>query len=1604
MDNSKQAIVAPFNLKAYGLVNHLLHNNVPVLWAIRAGKAKDGVDFTATAQRLYPSAQAAANLSFSGGPFIVHRDYAAVAKPLMTAFGNNVAVYEMTADATIDIRYQLTHKPRIALLNNGGNASIHQTILDLAGIPNYQIVASAASLGTSSCYTLASEAHWLDLTATATVAAVRQFIQSGGNFFAQCEGVDTYENVGLLQTTAGITKSNVSGGFTYPNADLSYSQFVGELADEGGSFRDWLLSPGSSFQNGGHIHVRNTGGSQQMVATAAKLRTGTGGMVFMLGSHNYANTQDLPHYNGLRMYLNAVMTPADRPLGCGLELTVNRVELILTMTVNNPTPSVGDTVVYTLTLTNNGPDVATNVTVTDQLPSGLTFSSYTASQGTYNSSTGVWTVGNLPVNATVTLVLRATVNAGTTGRTLNNSATATASGQCELNLTNNTDSEPITITAPNRPPDAVNDSYGATEDTTLVVGAMSGVLSNDTDPDGDLLTVTSTGAINTARGGTVMMNANGSFSYSPPANYCGQDSFAYTISDGRGGTDTATVTVNVTCVNDPPDAVNDNASTNEDTPVTINVLSNDTDVDGNPLSVTGASDPPRGSVTINGNGTITYTPDANLCGQDSFTYTISDGRGGTDTATVTVNVVCVNDPPVANDDTTGTNEGTPVVINVLSNDSDVDGNLDPTSVSITVNPRHGTVTVNPVTGAVTYTPNPGFNGIDTFTYRVCDNGGACDTAVVTIGVNSVDDPPVANDDSAVTNEDTPVMINVALNDTDLDGNLNVGSVTVTVNPGRGTVSVNPATGVVTYTPNPNFHGVDTFTYRICDTTSLCDTAVVTVTIRPVNDPPDAVNDSYNATEDTTLTVSAAQGVLANDVDVDGNPLTVTSTGFITTTRGGTVSMNANGSFSYDPPANFCGQDSFTYTISDGQGGTDTATVTLNVACVNDPPVANDDTRGTSENTPVVINVLSNDSDVDGNLDPTSVSITVNPRHGTVTVNPVTGAVTYMPNAGFNGTDTFTYRVCDTNGACDTALVTVIVDSTNDPPVANNDSATTPQGTPVTINVLANDTDVDGVLVPASVTIVSGPAHGTVSVNPVTGQITYTPNPNFYGTDTFVYRVCDNEGACDTATVQVTVTQLPADLVVTKVVDNPAPDLGETITYTITVTNLGPGFASGVEVTERLPSGVTFISAEASQGSYDQTTHVWLVGRLANGESAVLRITVRVNLNATSATITNTVVASANQPDPAPANNTSSVDIGIEAITPPKERATHVHIVFQTPMAPRNGPQPPYPDNQGLLIADYRNDQVRVLLSNGNGTFRVGQQVSVGDGPCAIAVGDFNNDGYTDAVTANQLSGDLSILLGRGDGTFRVQRVLAAGKQPSAVVVGDFNGDDNLDIAVTNAGEDNIVLWLGQGNGAFRAGRSYNTGKQPFGLVVGDLDQDGTLDLATSNFGSENVTVLRGTGRGTFTRITNYLTGKGPLAIVAGDLDQDGRLDLVTADFISNEVSILHNNGRSGFSVMRRLPGGSQRGPIAMATDRFVGPMLGIATANIATGEIAVYIGPIDRSNPMRPQTYRAFDGPASIATGDFNNDGRQDISILDADGITLGVLLSTSDNKFKLTQ
>jgi uncharacterized repeat protein (TIGR01451 family) len=403
-----------------------------------------------------------------------------------------------------------------------------------------------------------------------------------------------------------------------------------------------------------------------------------------------------------------------------------------------------------------------------------------------------------------------------------------------------------------------------------------------------------------------------------------------TVSDGVDSFAGAgkTITVGATA-NRSPAAAGDSLSTSTGTPGSVNVLANDSDPDGDALTVTGSTNGQHGSVTCASGGLCTYTSNAGYVGTDSFAYTVSDGRGGTAQGTVAVTVTAIpipNRPPTAVDDVLTTAEATAGSINVLLNDSDPDG--DQLHVSAITAAGHGSVSCAP-TGLCTYTPSAGFSGGDSFAYSASDGRGGTATASVAVTVSARGNvPPVAVDDQVSTNEDAAVSFNPLTNDTDGDGDaLAVTSITA---PARGALTC-AGSGACTYTPGANLNGTDHVDYTVSDGHGGIDVGTITITVAPVNDPPSPKDDVLTAGTGTPTTVN----VLANDVDVDGDKLVLVGS---TPPGHGTVScVSSTGACTYTAVAGYLGPDSFSYTASDGHGGTGTASVAITVVAA--PPVA-----------------------------------------------------------------------------------------------------------------------------------------------------------------------------------------------------------------------------------------------------------------------------------------------------------------------------------------------------------------------------------------------------------------------------------------------------------------------------------------------------------------------------------------------------------------------------------------------------------------------------------------------------------------------------------------
>ena len=412
----------------------------------------------------------------------------------------------------------------------------------------------------------------------------------------------------------------------------------------------------------------------------------------------------------------------------------------------------------------------------------------------------------------------------------------------------------------NRSPTARDFRLMVTEDTPSHTGVRSGLLSKASDPDEDPLAISISAQ---PEFGDLVVHQDGSFTYAPDKDYNGGDQFVYTVEDGRGGAASGVVTVSVSSVKDDPVAVEDEVTVNEDvTAWPIGVTGNDHDADGDLLTVVAAS-ATSGTVTIAADGQgVEYTPLPDFSETDSITYTVEDGKGGTATGTVTVTVRPVNDAPVAAGDTATVREDIEQAasIDVLANDHDDDGD------SLTIREAwalHGEVEIDNDAGTIKYKPERHFNGTDTINYTIVDGGGGSDLGTVAVTVTSVNDVPVANDDTLTVTEGQDGLVTVLSNDLDDDGESL--AVTIARPPRHGQARVDDD-GAVTYVPGQHHFGPDSFTYTVTDKSGASDTATVSITVEGVNDAPSTKTPSSEVVIVGSATEQFDLAQLFEDVD------------------------------------------------------------------------------------------------------------------------------------------------------------------------------------------------------------------------------------------------------------------------------------------------------------------------------------------------------------------------------------------------------------------------------------------------------------------------------------------------------------------------------------------------------------------------------------------------------------------------------------------------------------------------------------------------------------------------------------------------------------------
>ncbi len=730
----------------------------------------------------------------------------------------------------------------------------------------------------------------------------------------------------------------------------------------------------------------------------------------------------------------------------------------------------------------------------------------------------------------------------------------------------------VIVTPVNDTPVANPDSFTTDEDTSITVDLTK----NDHDVDGDKLTVKEINGTPVTPGheqtivvdhGKIVIAHDGGTTFVPSDNYHGDVTVPYTITDGDK-TATSTVTIHVTPVNDAPVANPDSFTTGEDTPITVDLIKNDHDIDGDKLTVKEINGTPvtpgheqtivvdNGKIVIAHDGGMTFVPRDNYHGDVTVPYTITDGDK-TATSTVTIHVTPVNDAPVANPDSFTTDEDTSITVDLIKNDSDVDGD------TLTVKEINGapltggeqTVVVDngkiviAHDGGMTFVPSDNYHGDVTVPYTITD-GDKTATSTVTIHVMPINDAPVANPDSFTTDEDTSITVDLIKNDHDVDGDtLTIKEINGTpVTPGHEqTIVVDNGKiviahdGGMTFVPSDNYHGDVTVPYTITDGDKTA-TSTVTIHVMPINDAPVANPDSFTTGEDSSITVDLTN----NDSDIDGDKLTVKEINGTSVTLGheqtivvdnGKIVIAHDSGMTFIPSDNYHGDVTVPYTITDGDK-TATSTVTIHVTPINDAPVANPDSFTTDEDTSITVNLTNNDSDVDGDkltvkeIDGTSVTPgheqTIVVDNGKIVIAH-DGGMTFIPSNNYHGDVTVPYTITDGDKTA-TSTVTIHVTPVNDAPVANPDSFTTDEDTSITVDLIKNDHDIDGdkltikeingtLLTGGKQTIVVD--HGKIVIAH-DGDMTFVPNKDYNGTVDVNYTITDGDkSASSTATIHVT---------------------------------------------------------------------------------------------------------------------------------------------------------------------------------------------------------------------------------------------------------------------------------------------------------------------------------------------------------------------------------------------------------------------------------------------------------------------------------------------------
>ena len=1075
----------------------------------------------------------------------------------------------------------------------------------------------------------------------------------------------------------------------------------------------------------------------------------------------------------------------------------------------------------------------------------------------------------------------------------------------------------VTITGTNDGPVAVADVAAGTENQVLTLD----VLANDADvDDGHSFTLTAaaapTGKGSAAISGNKLVFSPGSDFDHLAAGATETVTLTYTMKDDQGAVSSSTVTVTITGTNDAPIAVADTAAGTENQALTIDVLANDTDIDdGHSSTLTAAAAPTgKGSAAISDNK-LAFNPGsdfdhlaAGATETVTLTYTMKDDHGAISSSTVIVTITGTNDAPVAVADTASGTENQALTIDVLANDTDIDDGHSFTLTAAAAPTGKGSAAISG--NKLVFNPGSDFDHLAagatetvTLTYTMKDDQGAVSSSTLTVTITGTNDAPIAVADTAAGTENQALTIDVLANDADVDDGHVLTLSAAAAPTGKGTAAISG--NKILFDPGSDFDHLAagstetvTLTYTVKDDQGAVSSSTVTVTLTGTNDAPVAIADAAAGTENQALTID----VLANDTDVDdGHSFTLIEAA--APTGKGTAAIAGN-QLVFNPGSDFehlaLGASetvTLTYTMKDEQGATSSSTVTVTITGANDAPIAIPDTATATENQTLTLDLLANDTDVDDSHSFSLTAAAAPPAKGSASI--LGNQLVFNPGsdfdhlaAGATETVTLSYTMQDDQGAVSSSSVTVTITGTNDAPVAHVDTAAGTENQALTIDVLANDTDLDDGHV-LTLTAVETPAgKGTAEI--VANQLVFSPGADFdhlaagvTETVTLTYTMKDEHDAEASSTVTLTVTGANDAPVARPDTLTTAED---SMAVSGTVAANDSDVDDGATRTFSLDAPVAGLTLHAD-GSYSFNPADPAYQSLAVGETQVVTAayTVTDELGATASTTLEITISGTNDAPLVTSAKADAAGAVVEAGSTVAGTALASGALTSSDID--HGATAAW---SGTVDGTYGSFSID---ATGHWTYTLDNARPATDG---LAPGQTEHETFTATVTDDQGATAQQVITititGSEDNRAPVASDVSVGGTSggsggSGIVLSPYNG--------TGIAFDHLVDSNGDGVPDAPDGvSSFNSNNGGLGIAVGDLNNDGKLDFVVAAGGTivveSNMGPQGGSGQDSYVQSNVLFTNNysGDVALV--DLNGDGYLDIVQKDY--NSLYTLINNG------------------------------------------------------------------------------------------------------------